>query len=324
MTMKKNRLMILLCVVPVILCIMDTGSVNAFQLITAQEAFDMVQGGQATVVDVRTIEEYVFLGSPALESGGDPIAYLIPLKLFKGIDGEGKKEFTSNPDFDALVDQTFGDAKDQALIMMCACGIRSTLAAERLESRGYTNVYEIDNPLLELASYPGGHGGFQGSCYKDAYEGYTGYPGRMEHGNAVFSVETVTSNVDSLDDSVSWMDTGLPVTFLADPDKIPKKAVAPEASEKTKPRSQSSLPFFYVPWMSGFGQQPYLSMPSYYAPSYTSSYTSSIWRVSPYGGNLPALTPYQWNSWSYPSTMLQYTIPTPNTRDVDQSSCGYS
>jgi len=310
MTMKRNRWMILLLVMPVILYIMDIGSLDAFQLITAQEAFDMVQGGQATIVDVRTLEEYVFLGSPALESGGDPIAYLIPLKLFKGVDEAGKKEFTDNPDFEALVDQTFGDAKDHALILMCACGIRSTFAAERLESRGYTNVYEIDNRLLETTIYPGGHGGFQGSCYKDAYEGYMGYPGRMEDGNSAISVETVTDNIDSVDDSVSWMDTGLPVTYLADPDKIPKKAVPPEKTEKSKPQSQVPV---YVPWMTGFGLQPSLSLPSYPLPS--------IGLVSPYGWSLPYVNTYQWNPWSSPYTMMNYTTTVPSVMNTVQSSC---
>jgi len=211
-----------------------SGVVEAFDQITAQEAYNMVSSGEATLLDVRTLEEYAFVGSPALDAGGEPIAYLISWKLFDGVDDNGQTIYKDNPDFDALVEQTFGSSKDLALIVMCKVGGRSTYAANRLEQLGFTSVYEIDNRLKELASPPGGCGGFQGSNYQAEtngyYYGYTGYPGRLPSGSTPSSIKvaTVTDQIENENDSVSWMDTGLPITQKVDPKKIPKlKKVEP-------------------------------------------------------------------------------------------------
>ena len=63
-------------------------NVEAFDTITAQEAYDMVSSSQASIIDVRTLEEHLFVGGPALVPGGDPIAYLIPWKIFKGMNAD--------------------------------------------------------------------------------------------------------------------------------------------------------------------------------------------------------------------------------------------
>jgi rhodanese-related sulfurtransferase len=209
-------------------------SVEAFDQVTAQEAYNMVSSGEATLLDVRTLEEYTFVGSPALDAGGEPVAYLIPWKLFGSVDDNGKTILKDNPDFDALVEQTFGNNKEGALIVMCKVGSRSTYAASRLEQLGFTRVYEIDNKLKELASPPGGCGGFQGTNYQTEtngyYYGYSGYPGRLPSGSTPSSIKvaTVTDQIENENDSVSWMDTGLPITQKIDPEKIPKlKKVEP-------------------------------------------------------------------------------------------------
>ena len=204
------------------------GVVEAFDQITAQEAYNMVSSGEATLLDVRTLEEHIFVGGPALNAGGEPIAYLISWKLFGGIDDNGQTIYKDNPDFDALIEQTFGNSKDSALIVMCGFGGRSTCAANRLEQLGFTRVYEIDNRLKELASPPGGCGGFQGSNYQAEtngyYLGYRGYPGRLPNASvpSTIKVATITAQIENENDSVSWMDTGLPITQKVDPKKIPK------------------------------------------------------------------------------------------------------
>ena len=157
------------------------GSAAAFEQITAQEAYDMVSSDQATLIDVRTLEEVVWVGSPALEPGGTPIAYLIPWKFWTGVDADGKSTWNLNDNFGDLVLQEFGEDKSQALITMCRSGHRSTYAAEELELLGFTNVYEMDNPLKEEEAYPGGRGGFQGTNYKNVYNGYRGYPGSQRN-----------------------------------------------------------------------------------------------------------------------------------------------
>ncbi|MEW6379189.1 MAG: rhodanese-like domain-containing protein [bacterium] len=231
-----------LCIVIVAAFIMilylSLHDVEAFTLITAQEAYTMLSTGEADLLDVRTLEEYTFVGSPALEAGGEPPGYLIPWKLFGGLDDNGQVIYKDNPDFDALVEQTFGSNKDRALIVMCAVGIRSTAAARRLEQRGFTRVYEIDNKLRELTANPGGHGGFQGANYlgeSGAYNGYRGYPGRLPAGPGPASIKVAIASdlIEHENDSVSWMDTGLPVTQKIDPKKIPKL-------KKTEPGHESS------------------------------------------------------------------------------------
>jgi rhodanese-related sulfurtransferase len=198
------------------------GSAAAFEQITAKEAYDMVNSGQATIIDVRTLEEAVWVGSPALVPGGNPIAYLIPWEFWTGVDANGNSTYEPNPDFNALIEQTFPD-NGQALITMCRSGHRSTKAAERLEDLGYTNVYEIDNFLKEISSYPGGNGGFQGSNYSNNYNGYRGYPDRLPVNSSPWktTLETKTYRINNPDDSVSWMDTGLPITQKIDPEMIP-------------------------------------------------------------------------------------------------------
>jgi len=263
--------------------ILSLGRIEAYDLITAQEAYDMISSGQALMIDVRTLEEYLFVGSPALEAGGDPIAYLISWKVFKGMNEDGTKNLIDNPDFDALVEQTFGDDKDQPLILMCACGIRSTFAAERLQSLGYSEVYEIDNHLKESASYPGGIGGFEGAGYNNAYDGYTGYPGRLDGGSLGITLETVSLDIDNENDSVSWMDTGLPVTKKGDPDKMPKLEKTESQSEK-KSSSQAIMPYMTYPLFSNYTFQPAYSAAIY--PSTLGFMFQGALSVFPYTMNL--------------------------------------
>ena len=264
--------------------IISSECIEAYDSITAQEAYDMVSSGYASMIDVRTLEEYLFVGSPALESGGDPVAYLISWKVFKGMNEDGTKNLIDNSDFDALVEQTFGDDKDQPLILMCACGIRSTFAAERLESLGYTEVYEIDNHLKESASYPGGIGGFEGSGYNNAYEGYTGFPGRLDGGSLGITLETLSVDIDNENDSVSWMDTGLPVTKKGNPDKIPKLEKTESQSETKKSASRSVMPNMIYPWLGNYTFQP--AYPAAIYPSTLGFVSQGALSVFPYAMNL--------------------------------------
>lgn len=232
--------------------------VNAFNLITAKEAYDLVINGGAVLIDLRTTEECGLTGSPAQVAGGQSMAYVIPWKLYNGIGQDGKVSLKENPDFDALIKQTFDDNKNQTLIVMCASGIRSTSAAERLEYLGFTSVYEIDNYLKEQNSYPGGRGGFQGPGYEGEFNGYKGYPGRLanESGPAAPRVQTMTANIQDENDSVSWMDAGLPITYTLDQNKIPKikkKSTTYNSSLINQYNSgYSIMPYYYNPWYYQF------------------------------------------------------------------------
>jgi rhodanese-related sulfurtransferase len=222
---------------------------NAYELITAYEAYEMVKNNEATLIDVRTIEEYVFVGNPALEPDGDPVAYLIPWEFLDGVDEEGIEIYRKNPDFDDLFEQVFGSDKDQPLIIICRSGNRSSYAAQQLEERGFTSIYEVDNRLKELSSFPGGRGGFQGSGYKGLYDGYRGYPGRLtcDESRALHRVATYTDAITDGEDSVAWMDLGLPMTQRLDPRMIPKLNKASQTlktASVTQSPASSSFTFF--------------------------------------------------------------------------------
>ena len=265
--MKKRGSAILFFCFSFVLIFCVTKGLQAYNVITAQEAFDMVSSGAATMVDVRTLEEYVFVGSPSLEGDGDPIAYLIPWEFLDGTDEEGNLIYRQNPDFDALLKQTFGDDLDQALIIICRSGNRSTYAVLRAEKLGFTNIYEVDNRLKELASFPGGRGGVQGSGYKGLYDGYRGYPERLgivcvdcEH-----KVEGCTDCLNDEHDSVAWMDLGLPITQKTDPLKIPKLKKAGTQSSKNATNFSSQAILASTPYQSLFSY----SMPNYHTFSYS-------------------------------------------------------
>ncbi len=105
---------------------------------TAVEAFQMYRSnpGKVFLLDVRTPEEYVFVGH------ADSAAN-IPLKLWKGkFNAEGKGyPLADNPDFDAAVKQKF--KPDDVILVMCRSGARSAEAINRMAAAGFTNVYQI-------------------------------------------------------------------------------------------------------------------------------------------------------------------------------------
>lgn len=197
----------------VAILILGTGIAFAYENITAEEAYDMVNNGEAIMIDVRTLEECLWVGMPNVADGG---LYIIPW-LTVTIKPNGTVDPSPpplNPDFKDLVDQEFGNDRNQALITMCRSGGRSTAAANAMEELGFTNVYEVDNALKEAENGTGGRGGFQGTSYGGDYDGYRGYPARLSHNQSPkkVTVQTSTDRIRNPESSVSWMDTGLPIT----------------------------------------------------------------------------------------------------------------
>ncbi len=191
--------------------VLGSGLAFAYENITADEAYDMVNSGEAILIDVRTLEECLWLGMPDVAYGG---LYVIPW-LTKTILADGTVETVDpNPYFDDIVLQEFDDEPAQALITMCRSGGRSTKAAMKLESLGFTNVYELDNALKEAENDKGGRGGFQGTSYDSSYDGYRGYPYRLPYNRSrkQITVQISTDRIRNPESSVSWMDTGLPIT----------------------------------------------------------------------------------------------------------------
>ncbi|MCP4745573.1 MAG: hypothetical protein GY874_05435 [Desulfobacteraceae bacterium] len=102
----------------------------------------------------------------------------------------------ANPDFSVKIESLSDDY--DVLILMCRSGFRSD--ARGFNTSLFDAIYEIDDP-----GGKNGYGGFQGSSYTDAYNGYRGYPGR------------ITSM--QVTESVSWTDAGLPIHIGWSPSK---------------------------------------------------------------------------------------------------------
>lgn len=106
--------------------------------ITSKEAYEKWQENPDSVViiDVRTPEEYLFVGHP-------PIAWMIPAiaQVYTWDDEMKKFPMTLLPDFVARVSQV---AKPEDTIMtLCRSGGRSAIAANLLAQAGFKTVYNI-------------------------------------------------------------------------------------------------------------------------------------------------------------------------------------
>ena len=106
--------------------------------VTSVEAYEMWKAnpGKIKIFDVRTPEEYVFVGHA-------PMAINSPSMLWTGKWNAEKKDFPleSNADFEALVKQKAG--VDDMIMIMCRSGHRSAAAVNRLAKAGFTNAYNI-------------------------------------------------------------------------------------------------------------------------------------------------------------------------------------
>jgi len=194
--MRNKKLYLLVFLTMCTLFLAFNFTIYAFENISAKEAYEMVCNGDAVLIDIRTIEEAVFVGVPACEPSGTQIAYLIPFNIWNGsIPVIEPKSLPRNPNFQKLVEQTFLDKK-QTLITMCREGNRCDLAVFEIRELGYENVYQID-------SKSGGCGGFSGSIYYGEYSGYEAEP-------------------CDITERVSWREMELPTTLKLDPEMIPQ------------------------------------------------------------------------------------------------------
>jgi len=128
----------------------------------------------------------VLSAKSALEIEMSSIAMNIPYKTWDKILISGFED-----DINALAD----GSKNTSIILMCRSGKRTTEAYTDFETTFTTlfkAVYEIDQP-----DGKNGRGGFQGTSYDDAYNGYRGFPERKTSFKS--------------HESVSWSDAGLPI-----------------------------------------------------------------------------------------------------------------
>jgi len=106
--------------------------------VTAEEAYEMwrAKPDQVHIIDVRTPEEYVFVGHAEM-------ARNIPLLFVKHQWNADINEFVvePNPDFIAEAKRQFKPT--DTLLVMCRSGDRSAIAVNALAKAGFVNVYNI-------------------------------------------------------------------------------------------------------------------------------------------------------------------------------------
>ena len=96
--------------------------------------------GAIAILDVRTPEEYVFVGHPEM-------ARNIPLLFVKHQWDADRKEpvVEPNPDFIRQVKGLY--APTDTLLIMCRSGGRSAIAVNQLAKAGFLNVYNITDGM---------------------------------------------------------------------------------------------------------------------------------------------------------------------------------
>ena len=130
--------------------------------LTAQQAFEKWQSApdKVTVLDVRTPEEYLFIGHAEM-------AWNVPLAAQTFEWDAAKKQFPMRPLPD-FVDRVRSIAKpEDTLLVMCRSGGRSAMAVNALAQAGFKNVYNITD-------------GFEGDSVKDPGSVFNGQ--RMVNG----------------------------------------------------------------------------------------------------------------------------------------------
>jgi len=130
--------------------------------VTAKEAYEKWKAdpGKVKVLDVRTPEEYVFVGHPEM-------AWNIPFLFMTNQWDEEKNAYALrlNREFVAQVKE-LAKPKDTILVM-CRSGDRAALAVDALAKAGFTNAYNIIH-------------GMEGDTVKDPENLYDGK--RMKNG----------------------------------------------------------------------------------------------------------------------------------------------
>ena len=106
--------------------------------VTAKEAYEMWRGDQEKirVLDVRTPEEYVFVGHPAM-------AHNIPIQTFNYKMAAWKQGplMTANPNFIAEVGRKFKTS--DTILVICRSGNRSAAAVNVMASAGFKTAYSV-------------------------------------------------------------------------------------------------------------------------------------------------------------------------------------
>jgi len=106
--------------------------------VTAAQAYEKWRAapGEVKVIDVRTPEEFAFVGHPEM-------AWNVPLAFvtYQRKDGKTEYKVEMNPDFVDEMKKLF--APTDTLLVTCRSGDRGAMAVNRLAAAGFENVYNI-------------------------------------------------------------------------------------------------------------------------------------------------------------------------------------
>ncbi len=132
--------------------------------LTAKEAYDKWKADpeKVKILDVRTPEEYLFVGHPAM-------AWNIPsfLQTYQWDASKRKLPMKPNPDFLSQVKELAKPT--DILLVMCRSGGRSAQAVNQLAEAGYPTVYNIiDGMEGDVVDDPGSV--FQGQRMKNGWK----------------------------------------------------------------------------------------------------------------------------------------------------------
>ncbi len=101
--------------------------------LTPAEAWTMLEGDGAALVDVRTDAEFSYVGRPDLSSfGGEPV--MLSWQVFPAM--------AVNPEFADRLADLFAD-RATPLLFLCRSGVRSRYAAAAAQNAGFTRTYNI-------------------------------------------------------------------------------------------------------------------------------------------------------------------------------------
>ena len=140
------------------------GKAFAYGDVYPSEADYMVENDGAFILDVRTPQEWNWVGHPGKNKSGDG-EYLegnvlnVAYKVYH--EGYSKGDvLIVNTQFVKDVKRLLN--KDDVIITMCRSGQRSESAADALEDAGFTNVYNMET-------------GFEGATDTDGYRSLDGW-----------------------------------------------------------------------------------------------------------------------------------------------------
>jgi len=121
------------------------GNAFAYDDVTPFDAADMVVSDGAYILDIRTPEEWNWVGHPGenkLGEGAELQGYVLNVAYKVYHKGYSKGDvLIVNTQFVKDVERLLN--KDVAIITMCRSGKRSVDAAKALEDAGFTNVYNM-------------------------------------------------------------------------------------------------------------------------------------------------------------------------------------